>query len=104
MKVVTSETFDSEVIKSELPVLLDFWAPWCIPCKVLEPIIEKLSTKVRGRVKVFKVNQDETPEIGNIVGIYQIPTLVLYKAGVEVARTGAKSMDEIMDFLKEGGV
>jgi len=78
---VTDNTFDQEVIKSELPVLVDFWAPWCGPCKAVAPVVEDLSKEYEGRLKVVKLNTDENPKTAQAYSIKGIPSLFLFKAG-----------------------
>jgi len=78
---ITDENFEAEVLKSLLPVLLDFWASWCGPCRMIGPFIEQLASEYSGRIKVGKVNVDEAGEISNRHGIVSIPTLVVYKNG-----------------------
>lgn len=80
------DNFESEVTKSELPVVVDFWAPWCGPCRALAPIIERLATRFAGRMKVCKLNTDESPETPGRFNIHGIPTLIVFKNGVEVDR------------------
>lgn len=76
---ITEENFQSEVIDSELPVLIDFWATWCAPCRMITPIIESLADELAGRVKVGKVNVDEQPNIASAFRIMSIPTITLTK-------------------------
>jgi len=78
---ITDENFETEVLKSPIPVLLDFWASWCNPCKMIGPFIEQLAGEYSDRVKVGKVNVDEAGEISNRHSIVSIPTLVVYKNG-----------------------
>ena len=77
----TDETFDSEVIKSDQPVLVDFWAPWCGPCRVLGPVVEELADEFEGRAKVVKVNVDDSPQVAQRFGIRSIPTLLFFQGG-----------------------
>ena len=93
--------FDEEVLKSDLPVLVDFWASWCQPCLSIAPAVEELAEEYSGRVKVGKMNVDENPQTPSIFGIRGIPTLILFKGGKAinqivgtVAKTKLKSMIE----------
>lgn len=79
---ITSQNFEQEVLNSELPVLVDFWATWCGPCKMLSPIIEEVAKEYEGKVKVGKVNVDEEPDLAIKFRVTSIPTLILFKNGV----------------------
>lgn len=96
---LTEENFEQEVLKSEIPVLVDFWASWCGPCKMLSPVIDEIADEVTD-IKVCKVNTDEADTIALKYRIMSIPTLLLFKNG-EVAATsvGAKPKSEVMDFI-----
>lgn len=78
---ITRENFENEVMKSNIPVLIDFWAPWCGPCRMMGPIIEQLAEEYEGKAKVGKVNVDEEVELSQAFGVMSIPTIVLVKDG-----------------------
>jgi len=100
--VLNDSSFDTEVINSEKPVLVDFWAPWCGPCKALGPVIEEISNDFVDRVKVGKVNVDENPEISMKFGIRSIPTLLVFKNGkVQDQIIGAVPKSEIEKALEK---
>jgi thioredoxin 1 len=84
---VSDDEFETEVLNSKLPVLVDFWAPWCGPCRMLGPIIEDLSKEYDGQVLFAKLNTDENPETPGQYGIMSIPSLLLFKDGEMVGRT-----------------
>lgn len=78
---VTDSTFEQEVLKAEIPVLVDFWAPWCGPCKAVAPVVEDLSKEYEGRLKVVKLNTDENPKTAQAYSIRGIPSLYVFKSG-----------------------
>ena len=84
---ITTQNFKEEVLQSELPVLVDFWAPWCGPCRMLAPVLEELETDLAGKVKVAKVNVDEEMELAAQFQVASIPTLVLFRGGQAVQRS-----------------
>ena len=86
LSVLTDANFDSEIKKSSIPVLVDFWAPWCGPCKAVAPILEELSVDYNGRLSIAKVNVDENQAVAARFGVRSIPTMVLIKNGEEVER------------------
>jgi thioredoxin 1 len=81
---VSDVSFDQEVLKSDLPVLIDFWAPWCGPCKAISPVVEELAKEYAGRLKVVKMNVDDNPQTPSRYGVRGIPNLILFRGG-EVA-------------------
>jgi len=99
--VITKENFEAEVMQSDIPVLLDFWASWCGPCKMLSPIIEQIEQEQAGKVKVGKVNVDDEVELAQKYGVASIPTVLLIKNG-EVAGTsiGYRPKADIEALLK----
>ena len=100
--LVNDSSFDKEVLKSEIPVLIDFWAPWCGPCRMFAPVFEEVANNYVGKVKMVKVNVDENPEISQRYGIRSIPTLILFKDGEVVStKSSAVTSAQLVSFLDE---
>jgi len=91
---VTDATFEQEVLQSDVPVLLDFWAPWCGPCRMVAPILDELSEEFAGRAKIAKVNVDENQQIPAQFGIRSIPTLILFKNGQVTSKEDVVELQE----------
>lgn len=99
-KHVTEANFEQEVLKSDIPVLVDFWASWCMPCKRLAPVIDEIADEVTG-VKVCKVSTDEADTIALKYKVMSIPTLILFKNGEPAAKiVGERPKSEIIDFIR----
>jgi len=97
---VTDKDFDAEVISSSVPVLVDFWATWCGPCKAMNPAIEALASEMQGKLKVVKVNIDEAQEKPSELGISAVPTLMLFKGGkLMKTELGAKSLPQLKQMV-----
>ena len=96
---ITKENFENEVLKSDRPVLLDFWASWCGPCRMVSPIIDEIAEETTDK-KVCKINVDEQPELAQVFGVMSIPTLVVMKDGEVVGQSvGVKSKEAILHML-----
>ena len=99
--VVTKENFETEVLSSELPVLVDFWAAWCGPCRMVAPILEEMARDLEGKIKVGKVNVDEQGELAAMFGVSSIPTMIVFKDGKAVkGAVGARPRAQIEALLE----
>ncbi len=99
---VTDASFDSEVLKSDVPVLVDFWAPWCGPCRAIAPIIEELAKEYSGKLKVAKVNVDNNPKAPQNYQVRGIPNLIVFKNGeLQEQIVGAVAKQEIVNAIKK---
>jgi thioredoxin 1 len=98
LTTITSADFEQQVLHSDLPVVVDFGAPWCPPCRAVEPILEDLATEFAGRLTIVSVNTDDAPELAQAFGIMGLPTMVVFKQGKEVQRVrGAAPKHRLKD-------
>ena len=99
---VSDASFEQDVLGSELPVLVDFWAEWCGPCKMIAPVLDELADEYAGKLKICKVDVEANPEVPGKFGIRGIPTLILFKGGnVEATKVGALSKAQLVKFIDE---
>ena len=99
---ISDESFEEEVLQSEQPVLIDYWAEWCGPCKMIAPVLDEIATEYSDRLKVVKLNIDDNPQTPPKYGIRGIPTLMVFKNGqVEATKVGAVSKAQLTAFLDE---
>ena len=100
--VHTSDTsFDNDVLKSSIPVLVDYWAEWCGPCKMIAPTLDEIAKDYQGKLKIAKVNVDENPQVTQKFGIRSIPTLMIFKDGsVQAQKVGAMSKSQLSAFIE----
>ena len=103
VKPETEQTFEANVLKSDKPALVDFWASWCGPCRQLAPTTDAVAAELESEVSVFKVNVDENPNLARTYKIQSIPALILFKDGAELRRaTGNISKQQVVDFIQKG--
>ncbi|HVE51050.1 MAG TPA: thioredoxin [Casimicrobiaceae bacterium] len=101
MQAVTDSTFKTDVLDAKLPVLVDFWAPWCGPCRAVAPVLEALASEFAGRLKIVKMNVDENQDIPGSLGVRSIPTLVVFKDGKALeGAVGALSAVQLKQFVE----
>jgi len=97
---ITKENFEEVVLKNQLPVLVDFWATWCGPCKMIGPIVEEIAEELEGKVAVGKINVDKQPELANRYGVMSIPTLLVFKNGeITNKKIGYMAKEKILEML-----
>ena len=102
MKNITKDNFIQEVLESPIPVLVDFYADWCGPCKMLTPILEQVGAQVGDSVKIVKINTDAAQSLAMQYGVSTIPTLILFKNGEEISRcSGFMNKNDIMEFIEQ---
>jgi thioredoxin 1 len=100
--LVNESTFDREVVKSSIPVLVDFWAPWCAPCRALMPTVEGIAKEMDGKIRVVKINIDESPLLATQFGIMSIPTLLIFNGGkVAEQITGTPNKEKILTKMNQ---
>ncbi|KPW18279.1 Thioredoxin [Pseudomonas syringae pv. aceris] len=105
IKHVTDGTFDAEVLEAQGPVLVDYWAEWCGPCKMIAPVLDEIASTYKGRLTVAKLNIDQNPDTPAKHGVRGIPTLMLFKGGnVEATKVGALSKSQLTAFLEGNGI
>ena len=98
---ISDASFENDVLKSNVPVLVDYWAEWCGPCKMIAPILEEMTGDYQGKLKIAKVNVDENPQVTQKYGIRSIPTLMMFKDGnVQAQKVGAMSKSQLAAFIE----
>lgn len=102
IQAISDDTFENEVVESKVPVLVDFWAQWCAPCKAIAPILDELSEKYQGKVKIVKLDVDQNPATPPKFGVRGIPTLILFMDGqVKATQVGLSSKADLMNFIDD---
>ena len=97
---VSDASFEADVLKADTPVIVDFWAEWCAPCKMIAPALEEIASEMQGRVKIAKINIDENPSIPSRYGVRGIPTLMLFQGGeVKATQVGANPKGRIQEWI-----
>jgi len=100
VKEISDADFQNEVMESSVPVLVDFWAPWCGPCRAIAPVVDELASELDGKVKFVKINIDENPQVASQLGVRSIPTLKVFVSGAEKNQmVGAGSKDQIKQLV-----
>lgn len=100
--VFTDQNFDQEVLKSDKPTLVDFWAPWCGPCQMMGPIVEELAREMEGKAKIGKLNVDENSQVAQTFGIMSIPTIMIFKGGKMIKQlVGVQSKEALKEELEK---
>ena len=100
-KAVTDATFDAEVLQSDKPVLVDFWAEWCMPCRKVSPLLEEIATEMAGKVTIVKINTDENPEVTRTYRVMSVPTLTVFKGGQPVKSVaGARPKGDLVRLIE----
>jgi thioredoxin 1 len=99
---ISDQSFEAEVLQSPVPVLIDFWAPWCGPCRAIAPVVEELATEYQGRIKVVKMNVDDNPQTPTRYGVRGIPNLILFQGGsVREQIVGAVAKKRLVDAISQ---
>ena len=98
---INEKSFETEVVNSELPVLIDFWAEWCDPCKEIAPILDEINNEMDDKIKIVKINIDKNPNIPNKYGVQSIPTLIIFKKGEVIGtKVGACIKSELISWIE----